>query len=372
MTIGATAKKESSTTNQSSTSNGTQTKDPWAAIVPYLTGPGGVAQSAAANFTKNGQASSDLTGALGDMAGAAKAQAAGAAALPGSLPAAQQVKAQYITNTPTIAADQVGVPSSFGALGQIDPTSAYKDLLSGNVTNSFLDQKLKANTDATNATYANLLSDATDSLSRNVLPAIRQGANLSGTYGGSRQGVAEGVALGNTNKQLGRSADSLAASLAGTNATALSDAYEAAQGRKASAAGQLGGLAVNTATGNADRNLTAATTNAGNAIDVSKFNVANDADLNKFNAGVTLNNNKQSLDAATTGAGLNSAAYDDLLKALTGQSTYETGQLGSYADIMSMLAGLGGNIASNENSTGTSATKGKSLGLSASYTYGGK
>lgn len=357
MSFGGSASKgkSSSTTNESASSTGTQTKDPWAAITPYLTGQGGVAQSAADLFAKNGAASPDLTKAFGDMAGAAQSGAATAAALPGSLTPAQQVRGQYITDKAPVS-----VAGSFGGLGEIDPTSAFKDLLSGDVSNSYIADQLKANTDKTNATYANMVADAGDSLSRTVLPAIRSGANLSGQYGGSRQGVAEGVAIGDTNKQLTRSADSLAAALAGTNADTLSGAFENAQNRKLSAAGGLGDLAVSTDTNNANR-----------ATDISKFNVANDADLNKFNAGVTLDNNAQQIAAAQAQSGLTGDSYAQLIAALTGGAGYEGGQLNNYADIMAALAGLGGTTVANENSTGTSATKGKTSSLSLSAKYGG-
>lgn len=343
--------KETSTTNQTQSAN--TTKDPWAAITPYLTGAGGVAQSAADLFAKNGTASPDLTKAFGDMAGAAQSGAASAAALPGTLTPAQQVTGKYITDVPKVAASSVSVPGAFGGLGEIDPTAAFKGQLSGEVKNTYIDDQLKANTDATQATYANMVADAGDSLARNVLPAIRSGANLSGQYGGSRQGLAEGVAIGDTNKQLTRSADSLAAALAGTNASTLSNAFENAQGRQLTAASGLGDLAVGTATNNANRDLTAQTTNSDNAIDVSKVNVANDADLNKFNSNLTLNNNAQALDAAKTASGLTGDSYAQLIAALTGGAGYEGGQLNDYASIMQALAGLGGTAASTGTTAGT-------------------
>ena len=45
------------------------------------------------------------------------------------------------------------------------------------------------------------LGDINQNLQRNILPSISQGAAMSGTSGGSRQGIAEGLALSDANRQ---------------------------------------------------------------------------------------------------------------------------------------------------------------------------
>lgn len=362
MSIGGTASKSKS----SSTSTGTQTSNPWSEVMPFITGSGGVLQKASDLYGQTGTASPELTQAFGDLAKAGQANAATAAALPGSLPRAQQVGAKYITDVPKVTASTVDPKAAFGALGEIDPTSAFKDLLSGDVTNSYIDKKLSANTDATKAAFADLTADAADQLGSVDLPAIRAGANLSGQYGGSRQGIAEGVAKGKAQQQLDRSAASLAASLAQTNAGTLSDAYEAAQGRKAGAASGLGSLATTIATGNADRQQRASEINAQNALDTSKFNVSNDADLNKANAQITLNNNQQAMDAMKTGSDLTDSAYGQIIGGLTGANDYDWSKLGGFADLIAQYAQLGGTTNTTES------TKGKTSGFSLSAKYGGK
>lgn len=362
MSIGGTASK----TKSSSTSTGTQTSNPWSEVIPFITGQGGVLQKASDLYGQTGSASPDLTQAFADLTKAGQSNAATAAGLSGSLPRAQQVTAKYVTDVPQVGASTVNPTAAFGALGEIDPTSAFKDLLKGDVTNTYIDKQLAANTDATKAAFADLTADARDQLGTVDLPATRAGANLSGQYGGSRQGIAEGLAKSRAQQQLDRSAASLGASLAQTNAGTLSDAYEAAQGRKAGAASSLGGLATTVAMGNADRQQRASEINAQNALDTSKFNVSNDADLNKFNAGVTLNNNQQQMDAAKTGSDLTGSAYDQILQGLTGTTGYNQQQLQSFADLIAQYAGLGGTTNTTESS------KGKTTGISLSAKYGGK
>ncbi len=48
-----------------------------------------------------------------------------------------------------------------------------------------------------------VMTDATNNLQRNILPAIRSGSVASGAYGGSRQGIAEGLASAETARGVG-------------------------------------------------------------------------------------------------------------------------------------------------------------------------
>jgi hypothetical protein len=50
-----------------------------------------------------------------------------------------------------------------------------------------------------------MTSQVTDNLKNNILPSIRSGAQSVGGFGGSRQGIAEGLAIGQTNQGLSNS-----------------------------------------------------------------------------------------------------------------------------------------------------------------------
>ena len=50
-----------------------------------------------------------------------------------------------------------------------------------------------------------LTSQVTNNLQRNVLPGINRGAIAAGGFGGSRQGIAQGIAIGDTNRGLSNS-----------------------------------------------------------------------------------------------------------------------------------------------------------------------
>jgi hypothetical protein len=58
---------------------------------------------------------------------------------------------------------------------------------------------------------------ATNNLNRNILPGIGAGAVAAGGYGGSRQGIAEGLAIGETNKGITDSLSNLYGNAYGQN-----------------------------------------------------------------------------------------------------------------------------------------------------------
>lgn len=415
MSIGGSASKSKSSTTENSTSNatksgtttGTQTRNPWGEVIPFISGQNGVLQKASDLYGKSGTASPDLTSAFADLTGAGRANAATAQGLMGQVKpvsnvSAQEVsapvtvKGQYAVGGAPVAANDVGVLSSFGKLGGINPTSAFGDLLRGDV-NPYTQQQLDANTAATKSSFDQMVSDAGDELTRRTLPVIRSGAILNGQLGGSRQGVAEGLAKAEADKQMKLSAQGLSTALGSTNANTLAAASEAAQGRKAGAAQFLGGLGVGTDQSNADRALDASKFNSSQATDLSKFNAGLDSELNRFNAStvndatrfnagqradadktntaIAQGNNQQALDTAKTASGLTGDAFAQILQGLTGASNFDATQLGAFADLLAQYAGLGGTTntneaydeAANENSTGTSKTKGSRFGLTAGF-----
>jgi hypothetical protein len=95
--------------------------------------------------------------------------------------------------------------------------SAMQQILSGKVNNPYLDQQAQG-----------IRNQVNDNLQQTILPGIGSGAMAAGQYGGSRQGIAQGLAIGQSNKYL---------------SDALSNLYGGAQQQanqlQAGAAGQL-------------------------------------------------------------------------------------------------------------------------------------
>ena len=72
---------------------------------------------------------------------------------------------------------------AFGSMGMANPTNSISQMLSG-----------QANTDTLDPVVAAALRRMGESYGEQVMPSIRSGAIAAGQYGGSRQGVAEGLA----------------------------------------------------------------------------------------------------------------------------------------------------------------------------------
>lgn len=111
--------------------------------------------------------------------------------------------------------------SSAGAVPQVSSyqgyTPALEQVLSGTPNNPYLQ-----------AMSDDIAAAATRNFQRNVLPGIQDQAVLAGGYGGSRQGIAEGIAMGDLNRDILSASNQL-----------FGNAYEQAAGRQAQMAGQL-------------------------------------------------------------------------------------------------------------------------------------
>ncbi len=143
--------------------------------------------------------------------------------------------------------------------GVLDPTRSLQGLLSGNVTNPYLQQQADAMT-----------ANMTRNLNENVMPGIRSEALASGQYGGSRQGIAEGLAASRLNQDLAPALTNM-----------FGGAFENAQNRM-----------YGTATGLNDQALQNATNNSNMQMQGNQFN----ANLGLQNNAQQMGQNTQNLD----------------------------------------------------------------------------
>lgn len=280
---------------------------------------------------------------------------------------------------PQMTAAQVDPAAARAAQGPADPTAAIQKTLSGQVDNPQLAAMAQAATRQAQRTYGDAVSDSTDALGRSILPQVRAGAQISGQYGGSRQGIAEGLAIGDQQKALARGARDLGIATGDAASNLYGNAYEGAQGRMASMADNVDSRAQSTALSNAQLAQQGGMFNAGNALDASKFNAGNAVDIAKTNAGLGLDysklntdigfqNNQQALDAsqqrvAQLGAGagmfgqlgdMQNADSQQLLNYLGYPAKWEEDLMAPYAGVVTGIGGLGRQ--STGTSSGTSTT----------------
>lgn len=312
-------------------SGSTQKADPWVKAQPYLLGTNGktgVFPSAENQYNTSGwsdqmqNASDQYLANLQNRSGLNQ----------GVYSAADSaLKGYYDTNiTPAskVSSQSVDPTAAFSSMGAANPTSALSQLLSG-----------QADTSALNTYMDSAMGRLTDNFNTSVMPSLRSGAQLSGQYGGSRQGIAEGLAA----KGLSQSMSDLAAN-------AYNNAYNTAQSNMYGTANNLSGLALNNATNNANRQLSA-----------DQFN----SNVQLQNNSQAMQNNAQNLQNAVTGTGLLSSAnaldssnYQNTLSALQSPNAYNWQNLKNYANIISSGAGMGGTSSTSTPTTTNALSSG--------------
>lgn len=166
--------------------------------------------------------------------------------------------------------------------GTLDPTKALSNLLNGSVDNPYLKAMNQTNIDQATQGY----NAQIQKLMQTVMPSINNDAFASGQYGGSRQGIAQGLAL---QQQEINAANNQQNALNSGN-TLYGNAYEAAQNRMATAAGDLNNQGAQNQQFNATNQNQNSQFNAGLTQQANLANASNNLQNNQFNAGNVLQN----------------------------------------------------------------------------------
>lgn len=202
-------------------------------------------------------------------------------------------------------------------LGVLDPTEAFRRLLSGRPDTQYLDQQASA-----------LTNNLTRNTNENVMPGLRSSAAISGQYGGSRQGIAEGLAASRLNQDLALPISQM-----------YGNALEGAQNRMMGTSQYLNDNAYNTAFGNANLGL------------------QNNAQLMQKNQG-NLSNRMQALPMAQGGFSLLSGVndlygqnYQNYINSMMMPQNMNWQNMNNYANLMYQGAGLGGTSKGTQTST---------------------
>lgn len=230
-------------------------------------------------------------------------------------------------NAPAIQGAQVQAPSQNGI--NLSPT--FQSLLGGGDTSALM-KSLQAGNALAGAQFQQNQQNLTDNLQRSVLPGIRGGAIASGQYGGSRQGIAEGLAISDLTKQLNNSNTQFGLGATAANSSALAGAYENGQNRALSAAQGLSGQQYGVASQDAAARQAADNTNVQALL-------------------ATRGQNSNNL---ATGIGL----QQGLLGGAANYSNTDLGRVGMGSGILAPFLGAGATTTSNGTSSSTSNTTG--------------
>ena len=170
------------------------------------------------------------------------------------------------------------------AQGAVDPTSALQQLLSGKIDNPYLQGINQSNINQSMQGYGDMLQN----LNQQVMPGINNDAFAAGQYGSSRQGVAQGLAL----QQAEKNARDLTQSNADQGTKLYGEAYQNAQQNMMATANNLNNQAAQNAQFNASNANANSQFNTSNQLASDQYNTSQINDMSKYNAGNTLQNNQ--------------------------------------------------------------------------------
>lgn len=241
--------------------------------------------------------------------------------LVGSQQAAQALQGTA-NPVPYIESARINAPAQNG----LNLASAYDRTINGNsAENPYLTRAIQGGLDQSTNTFNQQQRLATRNLQENILPGIKSNSIISGGYGGSRQGIAEGRAIGDFSqgqqdaiRQFGQN---------NTNAAvgAQANAFESGQNRSLAALQGLSGQQYGVASQNASME------NQGSLANQSAY----------------LQNNQNNTQAQATGIGLSSGLLGQAYG--YGQNANNAGlnRLTQVSGALSPFTGYGGTTTSN-------------------------
>jgi hypothetical protein len=219
---------------------------------------------------------------------------------------------------PQVTGPQVNVGQAAQGFGVADPRAALGQLLSGQVDTVPLGGMHQAYIDRANRNYNTQLENLYQQLTTSILPNIGRNAAGAGSYGSSRQGIAEGLALQQYLRSLGTNAGDLALGAYDSGQVLYGNAFQQAQQLKGTAAGQMASQVGQIAGQNATMDLQGQVANATNALNAQQLN-------------------QQGLGQAITGYGALQQADTNTLNnaigALTAPYTFNQGVLQNQANV---------------------------------------
>jgi len=201
-------------------------------LKPYTTGAGGIYPLSQATYLKNmsegypGQTPEQQAAVRAEIVRQGRLQAPGATMGVGR----ELLAGQY---DPNLAGLGLDMGAQYAGMGPLDPTGALQQALSGNVNTDVLGSMQQANIDRSMQGYQDMTDAASRAFTEQINPAIRQGAQMAGQYGGSRQGLAQGMAARDIGEQLARSAENLTESAMGYGNELYGNAYQQAAAQQA-------------------------------------------------------------------------------------------------------------------------------------------
>lgn len=248
----------------------------------------------------------------------------------------------------------------------IDLTGSYDRFINGKPgENQFLDQSINGAIAQNRLGFNQLQDDATKNLMERVMPSIRSNSVLSGQYGGSRQGIAEGNAIGTLGTEMARAASQFGQNATNAAVNAKAGAYETDSNRALAATQGLGAQQYGVASQNAQTKNQAEFMNVGNNYDLGKFNAGMAQQTNLANQGAQLSTNAQNNGSLLAGGGLLSGLTNQAAGTVAASDNYDLNRMQQVNGLLApyLSRNPSGQVAPAAN-TGAAALGGGLAGLS--------
>jgi len=218
-------------------------------------------------------------------------------------------------SAPQMAGAQIKSPSQ----NNLDLAPAYKDMIYGQAGNNpYLTGAIQKGINQSNNAFGNYTQDATKA-TQDLLGNIRGGAVMNGQMGGTRQGIAEGRAIGDLTQNLGRAASQFGQNNTDAAVSAQAGAYDADRNRALSAMSGLGAQQYGVAAQQAQLDQQRAMANQQAQLGTNQLNSANTA----------------------TGIGASSGLLNQAYGYGGNNDTHDLNHLGQVAGILQPFAGFG-------------------------------
>lgn len=290
-------------------------------------------------------------------------------------------KAMGGSSAPTTTAAQASLPAyAVGNMVQapsqnnIDLSNSYNRFINGKPgANPYLDQQIGGAIAQNRLGFQQMLDDSTKNLQQNVLPGIRSNSVLSGQYGGSRQGVAEGNAIGTQQTELARAAAQFGQNATNAAVGAKANAYETDSNRALAATQGLGAQQYGVASQNAHTRNQAEFMNVANMFDASRQNAAFQQQANLANQQSQLSTNGQNASSLLGGAGLLSGLFGQVGGNVNAYDNYGINRAQQVNGLLAPYMGVNGTQSTTTplyNSTSGNILGGALAGLSMGNSLG--
>lgn len=258
--------------------------------------------------------------------------------------AAPTMQAAGLNNAPAYA---VGSTVKAPSQNNLDLSGSYNSLINGPAgANPHLMGAIQKGINQSTNAFQDMQRGATQNLMENIMPGIRSNSVLAGQYGGSRQGIAEGRALGDFATGMTQAMGRFGQNNTDAAVAAQAGAYDADRNRQLAATQGLGAQQYGVAHQNAANEM------AAQMMNVNQHNATNEAQANRNQAANLANmqsqltTNAQNASGALGGAGL----LGGLLSGVTGNLNAQDNRgINRAAQVNSLIAPY-----INANSTTTS------------------